>query len=291
MVESSKIQTTYRAFCYNLDKPEEKAQWQALKKRLKRDGRGRIMESWSWDGDSHYRPKLDGTVLTLETEHVFDNQWNTTPVAGVSDRGLRVFDWALDATGPEMLLPKIKRGHYLDLTSEMVEIRKTTKACGYCGFQTQDENVPAFCEKCIGTEYLEAKHLPLLRLVPIGHDRGELNKDEKAILLPQYKDAQLYGRTARDKARIAKQRAKLSCDRDHTITNANAKYYGMTWLMDRGIKIDNVIYYDHTGVFCFGWRKALDKNVLGEILDVISEFHWPYELKCADGRKLEGNKQ
>lgn len=62
------------------------------------------------------------------------------------------------------------------------------------------------------------------------------------------------------------------------------------WLLDHGISIENVIYYSHTDTFCFGWRDKCGAEFVGQVLEVISEFPYPYEIKCADGRKLEGGK-
>lgn len=93
----------------------------------------------------------------------------------------------------------------------------------------------------------------------------------------------------RDKARIAKARASLLADYDATIRNATTKRDAFLWLMDRGIKTGNVIFYSHTGRFSFGWRTKLDADTAAALLAVISEFSWPYDLLCADGRTLSGN--
>lgn len=49
---------------------------------------------------------LNSKTIELETEHLFNNQWNTEPVEG-STSGLRVFDWS------ETIFPnkKIKEGY------------------------------------------------------------------------------------------------------------------------------------------------------------------------------------
>mgnify|MGYP000721086373 CR=1 FL=1 len=73
---------------------------------------------------------------------------------------------------------------------------------------------------------------------------------------------------------------------DPNAAKAKAEHDGMIWLMDHGISIDNVIYYNHTGKFSFGWRTPLAKDVVSRILDVISEFPFAYEIKCDDKRTL-----
>lgn len=54
---------------------------------------------------------------------------------------------------------------------------------------------------------------------------------------------------------------------------------GMLWLWDKGFSLDNVIYYSHTGKFGFGWRSPLSDVVASKLLDIISEFPFPYEIK------------
>jgi hypothetical protein len=81
-----------------------------------------------------------------------------------------------------------------------------------------------------------------------------------------------------ERARVAKAIAKLETERD-----------GRIWWMERGIPTDNLIYYDHKPLWCFGWRHPVGPELLARILDVISEFGQPYQIKTTDGRSLEGN--
>lgn len=65
----------------------------------------------------------------------------------------------------------------------------------------------------------------------------------------------------------------------------------MLWLIDNGLgqlAADSVIYYGHKEQFCFGWRKPLSAGEVSRLLDVISEFALPYEIKCEGGRPLSG---
>ncbi len=148
-----------------------------------------------------------------------------------------------------------------------------------------------FCPHCIGSEYLKETDLHITRLKAIDDESNcaPLTDAERAHLMPLYKEAQIHGHTERDKKRIAAARATVAKDYDRAIRAATAKRDAFTWLMDNGIKLDNVIYYDHTETFCFGWRTPLGPELLSALLDVISEFHWRYQLKTADGRTLEGN--
>ncbi len=81
-----------------------------------------------------------------------------------------------------------------------------------------------------------------------------------------------------ERARVARKIGKLETERD-----------GRIWFLERNIPIDNLIYYDHKPRWCFGWRHPVGPALLSRILDVISEFGQPYEIKTSDGRTLAGN--
>lgn len=244
----------------------------------------------SHGGASHYNGGLDGKTLTLETAHIFANQWNTAPIDDDGAKtGRRVFDWAQDSVyGTPNRNPQIKRGHWLEQTQEMREARRNTAACGYCGHQEPAQKGNIFCPECIGSEYLETKLLHLLRMQPVDDtgDRAPLTDAERAHLLPLYRDAQLHGHTTRDKKRIAQARADIAGKFATATRDAKTEHDGMLWLMDHGVKTDNVIFYTHTGRFGFGWRKPVDAEILSGLLDIISEFAFAYDIVTADGRKL-----
>lgn len=93
-----------------------------------------------------------------------------------------------------------------------------------------------------------------------------------------------------DARRAAKKRAQVIERAERDIRKATTQRDGYLWLLDRGIAIDNVIYYDHTDLWSFGWRQPVGPVFLAQILDVISEFGRAYQIKTADGRTLEGNR-
>lgn len=228
-----------------------------------------------------------GCTVELETQHLFADQWNSGPL-GDFETGARLFN----AVEYVYKNKSIKSGYWLDQTPEMREILRNTHKCGYCGKQEPAAKGYVFCPHCMGSEYLERKQLHLTRMVSVcdtDKPRAPLTEAEAAHLLPIYKEAQLRGVTERDKARIAKQRAAIAAEFERAVRKATIKRDGFTTLMDLGLKTNNVIYYDHTGVFSFGWCNPVDESIVSEILDVISEFPFPYEIKCADGRTLSGN--
>lgn len=286
------LTTTLHAYNFDTRKPEEAEQYRALCEKLKAGPERH--KTHDFGRSSHWLRDLDGVTVTLEAEHLFDNQWNTAPIAGDTIKtGRRVFDWAEDALfdhyGREN--NHSKRGHYLDQTDAMREIRRNTNACGYCGKQEPAAKGSVFCPLCIGSEYLKATELRLLRMLPVEQHmpkRAELSEAEKAHLLPLYREAQLYGNTERDKKRLATTRQRIIDKAAKETHDAAIEREGFLWLLDRlGARaVDNCIFYSHTGRFCFGWRSPVDDEVRGELLDIISEFPFPYDIKCSDGKTL-----
>ena len=282
------IKTTLHYYKFNdIKDPAQAEEYRALCDKLKGLGLKKFA-TISPDHGAWLRDKikpLDGQTVTLELKHVFNNQWNTGPTPA-SESGLRVFDWS------EPIFPneRFRTGQWLEQTAEMRETRDNTSACGYCGYQTRAQRGDVFCPKCIDSEYLKKKELPLTRMQAVSDTsrRAELTEAEAGHLLPLYREAQIHGSTERGKARIAAKRATIKADFEKETAGAKAKHDGFLWLMDNGLDVNNCIYYDHTGVFTFGWRQPVGPEVRGAILDVISEFQWPYCIKCDDGKELDG---
>lgn len=277
------LQTTIHTYRYNLEIPAEKQAYKDLCERMKTQGVG-CFESWG-GGLDHYRPELDGLTLTLETKFLFNDQWNTAPVLGVSELGLRVFDWAQDCIDDK----RIKKGHWLEQTPAMVEARQNRLACGYCGKQYDKRDTPAppaFCHACLGSEHLKAKDLALLRLRCVADDRGDfppLTAEEEAYLLPLYRAEQAGKGSERSRLQRERLGERLQREYDKAVKDATDKYGGMRWLFEHGCSVrlmENCIYYSHKGVFTFGWREKLEE---GEDLDWLmremSEFPWDYNIE------------
>lgn len=273
------MQSIVHCYHYDVSTAAGLAAWSELQSKLKAAGL-RVFETWS--GDSHYKPAIDGAAVTLATAHIFNNQWNAT----VSGKGVRLFDWALDAR-PIGAPKHIRRGHWIEQTAEMREIRRNTTECGYCGKQRPAAAGDVFCPAgCIESEYLKESDLYLLRMRPVDapRDRAPLTPAELANLLPQYRKAQIYGATARGAARIAGKRESIDAKRDKAIANATAEHAGFTFLMDRGIDPGLAIFYPHTARFCFGWRAPLSRAVAADLREALgAEFPAEYDIKEESG--------
>lgn len=288
----SNIKTALHHYRFDCSKPAEKSAYTELRENvLKKIG----FPVWTMDLQYGYTAnpagwdfikKIRGAAgpVELETNHVFNNQWNSAPIPGISENGFRLFNWS------ECVYPNvdIKEGYYLDQLPEMVEVLRNTAACGYCGKQEPMQKGNVFCPHCLGSQYLKVDQLHLTRMqaVDCKKDRAELSEAERAHLIPLYNEAQLHGQGERGIARMVKARADVEAEYKKAIRKAEIKYKGFTWLLDHGMNVDNVIYYDHVDRFSFGWRNPIDDILVSELLEIISEFPFKYEIKCADGRKL-----
>lgn len=243
------------------------------------EGRGHKMHSLS----DRFDYSKAGTVedVELDPSYLFENQWNETEASG----NRRLFDWfeeAIFVNGRENT--NSKRGHWLEITAEMAAARSECRKCGYCGkhYGPLHEPIPGdFCTACLDSPYLKEGELHLLRLLPLVglQQRDKLTEGERAALMPAYIDRQTTGSDSRAKARRDNQRASVLAEYEKDARNATAERDGKLWLWDRGFDLENVIYYSHTGKFCFGWRSPLSDSVVSKLLDVISEFPFPYEIK------------
>lgn len=285
------MQTTLHTYRYDLGDPAQKAEYEALKARLKAMGL-RKLHMGGFTRSPYTVASLDGATVELDTAHLFDNQWNAT----LNGADVRLFDWFSDAA-VTWGNSKMRAGHWLEQTDEMREVRRNTYACGYCGHQEAAQKGAVFCPKCIGSEYLKEDQLHLTRMRAVkvpslgagGKPRAPLTEAEAAHLLPLYREAQIHGHTERDKARIAKARQNIQARAAKAIADAKTERDGMLWLLDRGIRTHNVIFYPHKGRFQFGWREPYGETALAGLLEAMGgEFRWPYDIKCADGRTLSG---
>ena len=272
------IETILHYYRYDLRSEREADAYRTLCQ-ARRSMSMRVFDSLSVDGSDFYSDKiqpLDGQTIQLETKFLFENQWNTARTT-TSESGLRVFDWA------ENIYPNknLKVGMWLEQTEEMIDIRNNTLSCGYCGAQYDREGAPVFCDSCLNSEYLKEHDLFLLRLVSIADsrkDRPEITSKEKKSLLPRYIRAQITGMSDRDKRRAAADRAKIEKDYKDTIGRAKAKHGGFIWLLDHNININNCIYYDHTGVFSFGWKSPIKEAVRDALIEKLDGFPYTYKF-------------
>ncbi|MCP4570569.1 MAG: hypothetical protein GY841_23540 [FCB group bacterium] len=226
----------------------------------------------------HFQFKMiEAGTYHVETKRIFSNQYNTT-------EGFRIFEKCSCLSTPSM---KKLRGYYIAEGIEKIrEYQATVRACGYCGAQyiglpRNFQQAQTFCDKCLDSQYLEKKDLHLLRLHFIldKNDREPLTEGEEAWLMPQYIERQTKGENSRNAKHLRDQRARIEADFKKDTENAKAEHDGLIWLMDNNVSIDNVIYYNHTKRFCFGWRHPVGADVKSELLDLLCEFPFDYDIK------------
>lgn len=285
------VQTTIHTYRFDVRKPEDKHAYNALCTKMAEQGT-ECFESWGGSGGGHYHPEWNGRQVTLETAFVFDNQWNTAPIAGISDKGLRVFDWAQDYK-PDGWGKSIKQGHYLELTPEMVEVRSNRLTCGYCGKQyDRRDNPPVFCDNCLGSQHLKSTELHLTRVAPVGlkTNREPLTAEETAVLVPRYEAEQAGKGSERSQKAREQYGQRIKRDYEEKRQKYEIQYLGKQWLFDVGCPLrlmENCIYYDHTGVFTFGWRdKLTEGSDLDWLMANMEKFPYAYTIKTAHRGEL-----
>lgn len=282
------VDAVVKSFNFDVSTTEGKLGFADVRENHKRMG-SNDMESWGGKG-SHYLAEFkNGKSVLIETKCLFDNQSNTR---GEGDKnGLRVFDLAIDAylrNGMGVPSKDIKRGHYVEFNQHLLDLREYVKKCGYCGKQSITAKDGDFCPHCIDSEYLRENDLPLTRMQSIKFkgNRAPLTEQELLDYLPKYRQAQLHGTTERGIAYRTKQRVDLVKSAEKTIKHAEIERDGKLWLLDNGAKIENCIYYNHRGVFTFGWQKTLSRDMADTLTSILVEFPFEYEIKLDDNSVL-----
>lgn len=276
-MQTKTIKTVLHTYNFDTSEPDQAAQYKKLAAELRATpGRGEWMNSWG-ERKPDYEAALEslnGKEIELETDFLFENQWNTSGASG----NLRVFDWYEEY--PAMIPPRIKRGHYLDITEEMIQIRRQTLVDGWAGnfFPASSGLNFNTLPSAIGSPYLKETELHLLRLLPVAERHGkraELTAEEKAFLLPLYVAAQTKNHDEAKAAKLAEVRADLA----QKLKLANMEHDGFTWLLDHDVSVENCIFYSHTAQFCFGWRNAYTGEARLALLEALKAFPFPYDVK------------
>jgi len=140
------IKTVLHYYRFNLDKPDEHEAYWRLVSHLEANGLT-VFDSISPDHSKWYNETikpLDYSEIELETEFLFENQWNTAAVK-TSETGLRVFDWS------EAIYPNkdVREGQWLEQTQEMLAVRMDNLKCWWCGGITPKAKINLNqCPKC-----------------------------------------------------------------------------------------------------------------------------------------------
>ena len=270
------IQTKIHFYSFNLDREEDKENWENLLHMLRRElglkpfthnvrvngGKGIVYDNRTED-------------ILLNTEHIFDNQWNGDCE---SLKNFRVFDWL----AYEFDSKNIRCGHWIEPTYETMDIRGQYQ-CRFCGKIVGYDPGDGFHRGCFSSEYLKEDELYLATVARI-YDKypEQLKKDNLIIpdyVLAEYMETQKNIWTKRLEKANKSALDKIRKDYD----NAQMEYNAFMYLNEHGFTdFGNVIFYSR-GTFCFGWRHPYNKEAkekLGNFLELIhfSQFG-NYEIK------------
>jgi hypothetical protein len=273
------MKTALHKYYLDTRNPAEAKAYKELEEKLKSTpGRGHWLNCIVTEKDRHDPPAGE---ITLEARNLFDNQWNSS--VG------RVFDW-FEEQPLERHMKTIHRGHYLDITEEMINIRRNTLVCGYtrmqfpAGHQFNINGKPVsgfnLSERALGSEYLEEKELHLLRLKPVCEkfDRAPLTPDEFNLIHPLYVEAQLKTKQRDKIIQAGKSLSRVESEYQEAMRHATAERDGKLFLLKRDVNLDLVIYYPHTGTFSFGWHKPVCKAVADRLREILKDFPAEYEI-------------
>lgn len=219
---------------------------------------------------------LNGKEVTLETTHLFTNQWNTD--------SLRLFNWS------EIGWPNrsIKEGYWLEQTDEMRDVLENTAKCGYCGHM-EPVGKHKFCPKCIGSLYLKGGSLHMTRMVPVkdtDKNREPLTEQELAERLPLMQAAQTVTLTEVQAKHRERQYKQVNDQYNKSIRLATIKQQDSLWMLDRGINIDEAIYYDHVSRWEFGWRNPIEVTVAQTLKEKLKGLSTNWRIRVADGTDI-----
>jgi hypothetical protein len=255
------------------------------------DAKARGVKLFDALGDVSELPK-DGAqfAVTLNPKTVFSNQFS-------ADKGPRLFDLRVlsqfNACGNR--IPR-RVGYYIEPDSEyakLQEFRATWTICGYCGARhpAKVEPGPHWCDRCAGSEYLKPGDLQLLELRPLSEYMPKRNAEPPAELVERYRKAQAETSKRKTESGIARKLAKLEQEKQDAEIEATflraVAGAGLAWR-----HIDNLIFYAHTGRFCFGWRHKLEDPDVAEIkaaLRAAGLVAPPVDFKTTGGKPQPGD--
>lgn len=282
------MKTTLHYREFDLSVAADNAAYIALRAAQTRDPKN-AFEVWAETGakGAEFRQKLqdlDGKEVELDTSCLFDNQWNTAAIPGISESGMRVFDFYAERWPNR----SIRTVQWLEITDEMRAIRATVRKCGYCGkHYPGPEGLPRFelCTSCVGSEYLKPESFPLLRLKPIDFTgtRAPLTEEETEFLTREHEGAYALAQAARR----AKLKERIERDAEKSIRDIGTETSGKTRFLDMGLDVDNLIFYPHTGRFCYGWREKVTREGAERIhaqLTKLAPFRYPLDFDTEAGK-------
>jgi hypothetical protein len=264
------MKTILHTYCfYDVSKSPDKENYENLCKKLKDMG----LKKFHVLSEKSIFPAInDKFPIDLETNFLFKNQWNTSEESP-NFKNTRVFDWFERANFENN---NFKKGHWIEQTQEMIDIRYNTFKCGFCGNISYSEG---FCDKCIESEYLSVKDLFLTKFVRIcdsGKKKEEITKEEFNALFPKFLNEQLK----RSKRTFLKQIEEEKEEIEKLMSASHIKIKGLEWLYGHDVILkQRVFFYNRTETFHFTVEDKEDVEIFGNSLKGMG-FPYKYEVKC-----------
>lgn len=266
-METNNIIMTINKYYFNTKNKAELAEYKALCKEIK--GLGLTTNCFNVIAQD-YSPSKYPDNVTIDTDFLFDNQYNTL-------EGLRVFDWFEKHNLDNKY---IKSGYYLsgDIKS-LKQAKESQYCCGYCAkryTESEAKSLDYGCNACINNEYLTADLIHLLQLMPVTINRSKYIPNTKIVNTIKAKfEANTENRLKLiEEARLKRLKAKAIELADKLKESHKAELYElkiMTELLNNGYDTSNLIYYNHSDSWCLGWRNKVTQAELSELNQVCNK--------------------
>lgn len=214
--------------------------------------------------------------LYLETDYIFDNQWN-----GNSDtnKNYRFFDWKLY----EFPNKDFKTGYWIEPTYETMDIRGQFQ-CRYCGKLMGYGFGDGFHHECLGSRYLKANEIEITSLCRVYEKWA---KNRKPVKIPGHiwkeytkRQAQTWSNIASKKHITSIENAKEKAEK--AIISANIGLEVSNFLIDHDLfdHVDNFIYYNHSNTVTFGWMSSAKypKEKAEELRNSLEKNKFPFKF-------------
>jgi hypothetical protein len=155
----------------------------------------------------------------------------------------------------------------------------SNKNCWICnefGLATE-KNLEIFknCKLPFGELTLDASAKKLTKLC------GDLWSDVDSIPGNEIYDKLLLLKKEKARQDLKQRHADKLASIEKNIENSKIELAADQWLIEHDVDIDNVIYYDHTGRFCFGWRNKINAAESCELVTKLVGFPYQYDIEHA----------
>jgi hypothetical protein len=271
IIKMKPIKVKINKYYLDISKDDEKEQYQKIKNICKELGH-KLFDCVSSVGYEKNKSFFDNlpTSGIIETEFLFNNQYNVEK--------FRIHDWS------ETIFPNkcVKKGYFLtgDIKA-LSEAKDNRLQCGYCGKQYWRNKVNySFCKSCINGEFLTKENLHLLKLEAVSF-KGERSKTIPIELLMEFNEIEIILEKKRIE-RLKKKALKMRDDFEDKFKKAIYELSVKCFLLDSGISVEKLIYYEHSGEWCYGWSNSVTREEFEQFRDSLQGLDIPTDENGID---------